>query len=482
MKALPLPLIVLCLSFTAWANDFFDNSANQWQFNDQARERLDNRRNQPTLEEQIQAEPAIMLGDDQNSTATLAQEIFVQINQQNWVKVKQLLSYYLVSPHRDPSLVAYAEANLAEAQGNLSLALEKYERTLSYLPDFTRGKMDYARALFKNGEDKEAKQIFLSVMTPDLPLPVQHNLNLYLDALERRNEWKFYAALDYFKDDNINLTSGASLCLLSISSDLCAARWSAPGALPSHGVNYTFTAEKFTPLKGRHGLMFRSLVYASDYTQDNLYNIGMANMALGYAYRTPNHRLFIAPTFEAYWQSNRRLYTAGGMMAELRSQLTPRWQNTFSINWQDIQYVREEEKDNDAKQYLVTLNQLYALSDKTLLFGGVDYIRRKLDPFPMASFERSGVRVGMFHTVSSWFDVTMSASRRWRKYDEYNPIYGGLRQDTEDFYSLALGFPRLQVQGVKPSLYVQHFDTDSSLPLFFSYRRTQAGIRMEKSF
>lgn len=481
MKALFPPLIFLCLSSMAWANDFLDNSANQWQFNDQARERLDNRRNQPTLEEQIQAEPALTIGDGRNSTAAMEQKIFTQINQQNWPAVKQLLSHYLVSPRRDPSLVAYAEANLAEAQGNLPLALEKYERVLSYLPQFTRGKMDYARALFKNSEDKEAKEIFLSVMTPDLPMPVQHNINLYLDALEKRNEWRFYAALDYFKDDNINLTSDASLCLLSIGSDFCAARWSAPKALPSHGVNYTFTAEKFTPLKGRHGLMFRSLVYGADYTQDNLYNIGMANMAFGYAYRTSSHRWFLAPTFETYWQSNRRLYTAGGLMAEVRSQLTPNWQNTLTINWQDIQYVRDEEKDNNAQQYLVSLNQLYALSNKTLLFGGVDYIRRKLD-FPVASFHRSGVRVGIFHTFNPWLDVTMSASRRWRKYDEYNPIFGGLRKDTEDFYSLALGLPGLQVQGIKPSLYVQHYDTESTLPLFFSYRRTQVGIRMEKSF
>lgn len=481
MKALFPLLIGLCLSPLTWANDFLDNSSNQWQLIDQARDRLDNSRSQPTLEEQIQAEPVMALGEDQNSTATLAQEIFVQINQQHWPRVKQLLGHYLVSPQRDPSLVAYAEANLAEAQGNLPLALEKYERVLSYLPQFTRGKMDYARALFKYGEDKEARQIFLSVLTPDLPVAVQSNINLYLDALEKRNEWKFYASLDYFKDDNINLTSDASLCLLSIGNDLCVARWSAPSALPSHGVNYTLTAEKFTPWKGRHGLMFRSLVYGSDYTQDNLYNIGILNMALGYAYRTPNHRWFLAPTFETYWQSNRRLYTAGGLMAEVRSQVTPNWQNTLTINWQDIQYVRDEEKDNDAQQYLVTLNQLYALSNKTLLFGGVDYIRRKLD-YPIASFHRSGVRVGIFHTFNSWLDVTMSASRRWRKYDEYNPIFGGLRKDTEDFYSLAVGFPSLQVQGIKPSLYVQHYDTESTLPLFFSYRRTQAGIRMEKSF
>lgn len=470
----------LCLSSMAFANPFIDNTANQWQLIDQARDRLDAARMAPSLEDQLQSEPMLSFDQDPNNVATLEQHIFALINQQNWPGLKQLMSHYLVSPNRDPSLVAYAEANLAESQGNLPLALQKYEQVLSYLPQFTRGKMDYARALFKNNHDQEARSYFMASMSADLPIAVQSNINLYLDALTRRNEWKFYAGLDYFRDDNINLTSDQSLCLLEISSQ-CAARWSAPQPIASHGINYTFSAEKFTPLKNQHGLMFRSVAFGSDYVEHKLYNTAMLNLALGYAYRTPRHQWFLAPTYEIRLEGDRSSYTAGGLMAEVKSEVTANWQSTLTVNWQDIRYSRQEEQDNNAKQSFVSLNELYVLSNNTILFGGIDYVRRKLD-FDAASFERPGIRAGIYHAPNSWLDITLFGSRRWRKHDDINPLFGGQRKDTEDFVSLSIGFPKLQVKEIKPSLYVQHYETESSLPLFFSYNRTQLGLRFEKSF
>ena len=86
---------------------------------------------------------------ESDSEADQGEALFNAVNRSDWQTVRPLLEHYIQQSEYDPDIASFARASLARGEGKWKAAKQEYETLLQRHPDFTRGRLDYARLLLK---------------------------------------------------------------------------------------------------------------------------------------------------------------------------------------------------------------------------------------------------------------------------------------------------------------------------------------------
>ena len=86
---------------------------------------------------------------ESDSEADQGEALFNAVNRSDWQTVRPLLERYTQQSEYDPDIASFARASLARGEGKWKTAKQEYETLLQRHPDFTRGRLDYARLLFE---------------------------------------------------------------------------------------------------------------------------------------------------------------------------------------------------------------------------------------------------------------------------------------------------------------------------------------------
>ena len=103
--------------------------------------------------------------------ADQGEALFNAVNHSDWQTVRPLLERYTQQTEYDPDIALFARASLARGEGRWKDAKQDYETLLQRHPDFTRGRLDYARLLFEGRLNREATSEFMRLQTKTCPKP-----------------------------------------------------------------------------------------------------------------------------------------------------------------------------------------------------------------------------------------------------------------------------------------------------------------------
>jgi len=110
----------------------------------------------------------------------------------------------------DPIGPAFRQAQELIRAGRFEQAAPILEWILRTRPELVRVQLDYALVLFRLGRDAEAREIFLAIRRkPDLPAPVQRNVEDFLERIRDREPLQFGFDFGLWRDGNINNASEA---------------------------------------------------------------------------------------------------------------------------------------------------------------------------------------------------------------------------------------------------------------------------------
>lgn len=387
--------------------------------------------------------------------------------------LSSLNEVYLKHPRADKILAARAEGMAARYRGDYRTAAEIYNRLHREQPDNPRITLDTAAILFEDKQWKEARALFKTALqTPDLPEKVARNVRPYLTAEKEANGWQFGGSISLTENRNAN-NAAPRYCTPLGCSEAKQER--------ALGLNYFVSAEKNTPLKGHHNLLFRSHFGGTSYYFDkkSQYDSAFGRAYLGWQFQNAQTALSILPFYQ--WQlagSSERperpqreqtfktdmLGHAVGVQTAWSSHLTPRLQSHLSAELYR-QHYRPSEKAlrQNGRHGSLFASSAYRLTPQHNVFAGIGagifrperqtvggqannqaYTRYSLNGgwsavWPQAGGLNSRVRVSVAR--KQYRHQALNSNFQWQP-----------QRNLEIRYSLSLAHPKLSLHGFTPKL------------------------------
>jgi len=161
----------------------------------------------------------------EHSSPAVGQALYLSLQSQQWPEAQRFLNDYLTFADRDPLLVHYAQGLLARKRGDFSQSVAEFTALLNRQPGFLPARLELARTLFEDGQEREAENTFTETLESiDASDPktagVRKSIGLFRDALEQRQAWTGAFAFGPEWTDNVNRTSASQTCLMVIDGRL----------------------------------------------------------------------------------------------------------------------------------------------------------------------------------------------------------------------------------------------------------------------
>jgi len=422
----------------------------------------------------------------ENTPNDVGQALYLMLAQRQWALARGFLREYRQLADHDPLLLHYAQGLLHRADGEHARAIAEFTALLALQPDFMLARLELARTLFEDQQDREAAALFDSIQAS---LAVEDARNagvrgtvaLFQQALRNRSRWEGSLALGPQWNDNLNRSSASRICLYQLGNE-CLLDRQTPAALSGSGVEYDATLARRVAVAGHHGVYLRSLLYGQLYRDAGAYNEASFAAQAGYSYRSASHRLSLAPTFDYYRWGRQTLYGGWGAHAEWSWTPRPRHLLRIEADSKALRYRNAGLADNyDGSQNTLSLTYFNALNEQWTLFAGGDLGDSGARQGVNAYLQR-GLRAGAVLQWPEGFATTVMASLRERRHDAFNALLDKRREDTEQNYTLVIKASRWAMAGFVPVLTLRRTVARSTVGWLYSYDKNVASLKLERGF
>ncbi|MEE7546646.1 DUF560 domain-containing protein [Xanthomonas sp. Kuri4-1] len=420
----------------------------------------------------------------EHTASDVGRALYLSLQHRQWDAVAHFLREYLTLPDRDPLLVHYAQGAVARNQGRYREAARQYRALLALKPDFLPGRLELARVLFEDQQDREAEQAFAAIAAAiDAGDPktegVRASVASFRQALAERRGWNGSVALGPAWSDNVNRTSASSTCLFLLEGQCFFSR-STPDAIVAAGYDYDASLDRRLPLGGHHGLYLRSLLFGQGYRDHSAYNEMTTTTQAGYSYRSGRHAIALAPAFEYYALGNAALYGAWGLHAEWSWTRSPRSLFKLEADYKDLRYRHPDYANHyDGAARSAYATYFRSLGTQWTLFGGIDVVDSAAAQAPDGYLQK-GARLGASRQWPAGFVATLFASYRQRDYGAYSAVLGARRHDDEQGYTFVVRAPRLAFAGFTPLLTLRHTRVASNVDWLYGYEKASVSLKLER--
>lgn len=416
--------------------------------------------------------------------------------------LESLTSVYRKQPQANPVLLARAEAAIARLKGDYGRAVRAYRSLNENDPEDKRIALDMAAVLFEDRQWRESDGLFAkTAAAPDLPEEVLNNIGAYRREIAAAQKWRIRGGASITHDKNVN-DAAPAYCL-----PLGCVEQKAENAT---GIRYQVSAEKNTPLKGHHNIVFRSHMSGVSYYFDkkSQYDNAFGRAYLGWQYQNARTTFNILPFYQ--WQlagtdewSNKTernrtlnmdmLAHAAGVQTALSHQITPRLQGFVSAETYRQNYREQERAErNDGRHYSLYGSLAYRLSPAHTVFagwgGGV--LRTEKDTLAGRSNNAGNTR----HSINGgWWaawpklgglgtQLQLSYTGRRYRGQALDTDFEWMRQrNHETAYSFSLAHPKLSVAKLTPKLTWEHQRTRSTHK-WAERKQNRVFVEIEKTF
>ena len=418
------------------------------------------------------------------------------VNAQNAAETLRLLEIYKKQPDADADMVRFAEANLAVFRGDLPGAIALYREIYQDNPQFVRARLDLARLLFVDRQNREAAKLFAGIDIPERPA-VNEKIKGFADALSERDAWNGSLSIGAGHDSNINRSSAATMLreqqscgfdsngqpILDANGNFtCRSEWlpmKTPDALDGRMWTYEAAVERRISLKGHHGIRFSGYALGRIYPENRDYTEHSVSLGGGYSFQNRNTSLSIGPQVQYDW--------TGGAMQDSNAGIAASYNRTFA-DQVSLGVQLEHKYDRyrggyehfNGPQTLLFATAVYALPRNTVLFGGYDYLRKnsreKVD-----SYRRHGLRLGLDKRFASGIGATLLAVWRKTAYQDYHAWLDTRRKDSERTLQLDLKYDHPALRGLTPVLTLKRVNNHST-SWVNRYKRSEITFKLQYAF
>ncbi len=416
----------------------------------------------------------------------VGQALYLMLQHRQWAMARRFLDEYNTLPQRDALLVHYATALLARQDGQHARAVAELTALLALKPDFLLARLELARTLFEDQQDREAGQLFDAIAASldegdERSAGVRTTVATFQKALRNRRSWQGSASMGPQWSDNVNRTTASRTCMVFLGGE-CVWLRQTPDPISAWAADYDAVLSRRQPLAGHHGLYVRALAYGQSYRNAAAWNEASLAVQAGYSYRSAAHMLSLAPSFDYYAWGNRALYGALGAHAEWSWLAARDAMFKVEADWKDLRYRNAVLADNyDGANRALYATWYQGIGKRWMLFGGVD-ISDGDAPRQMDAWLQRGARVGATLQWPQGFNATAMASLRQRSYRAYNSLLAARRQDDEQNYTLVIKATRWALAGFTPVFTLRRNVVHSNVDWLYSHDRHAASVKLERAF
>lgn len=406
--------------------------------------------------------------------------LFHTINQGQPLALRHFLNEHADRFDHNEPLWLYAQASLARLEGRIRAAEQGYRDTLKQAPDFVRARLDLAKLLFDDQQNREAQHAFGALDNHALPPPVRNNINLYQQALELRERWQGSISLGPIANNNINQSSQTNQCLFSYQQE-CLIERSTPAAIATSGLSYEGTLSKYWSLSGHHGLYGRGLIYGQHIPNHHLYNETTMQLGIGYQFANATQRFSFGPIWVGHREANHQQFNGVGVAAQWRIQPHNNIAWDMYAERKTIRYTHADYQQNNS-----TDNNIYVTFSTAWPQGwrshiGFDYLRRNTDQ-AVNSYQQKGVRLGVEKPFAQGFVASLGGAFYAIDYDAYNALLEHTRHEHKWTFNATISAPQWQIGGFSPKLSWQRTRVNSNVDWLYSYDQDQLMLSFQRLF
>lgn len=363
---------------------------------------------------------------------------------------------------------------LAEARGELSIAINRFRDILRDEPGNPRVRLELARAFFLKGDDANAARQFQLARAGKLPPAVQKNVDNYLAVIRARRSWSLSLSLALAPDSNINsATAARQVDIFGLPFDL-----SSNGRARSGAGLAIDAAGEWAPRVGRN-LRFRlgGSIDSLDY-RDGAFDDTTLLAYAGPSWTLGRWTLSPVVTGAARWYGGDALSSGPGARLEVDGQPSARLHFSAALERQQLTYAINPGQSGPLTA--ATADVAYALSPAALGHLSLNLARQDARDGAYANTLAS-LSVGYLRELPRGFSVSIEPGYARAKYDAPLAAFGITRRDTIARVSLSVLNRQLAFKGFSPRLAYSYTADWSSVPLY-SYRKSRVEVRLTRQF
>lgn len=411
-------------------------------------------------------------------TDNLTLALLQAINNWQGDEIRRLLALYQQLPDKDADMVLFARANVAIADNDLSGAIALYRQLYDRNPLFLRGRLDLARLLFIDQQNRESHQLFHNLYIAGHP-QINQKIRSFVDALDDRTAWRGSLSAGPIYVSNLNQSSEGAILRPQRSCEMdehglpvidemgrlnCNTVFLpayAAKAVSATGLGYELSLNKLIPLRGHHNMQLLASGFGRWYRGAMAYNEHNTYLNPSYLYQNKTSTFGTGPVYQLSMQGRRLQNSSSGLNINISHAFSPRAYAGLQAQYKYDNYrSRPYQRFNGVQGTLFT-NLVYVLADNWVMFGGYDFLR-KSSREQVDSFQRHGVRLGLNKKFSWGADATLQASWRKSRYQDYNAWLQTRRRDQTWTYQLDVKLDKLTIANMTPVLSYQHTRNHSS--------------------
>lgn len=384
----------------------------------------------------------------------------------------------ILEAHPDDIEARFLEGTIAAEEKRWTDAIEWYRGILSQHPDLVRVRLDYARALFEDGQDEEADYNFRLAL-PDVPDAVAANIYGYLNQIDRRKRFTYGLSVGASLDSNINAAAAISqLTLFGLPFTLSPNNRATSGV----GLVVNGSGEYRLPLADdpwQLRLRFGGGLYRAEYFGGH----SKFDDMIARVYSGPQ-LLFDRGDFSLLGVANMRWYGNDpynwgyGPRAEVRYSLTNRILLQAGLEYTPDWYHTQTFQNGHLLTGLATTSYVISPASYVSLITGIEHEHAVAPDFSNLSY-----RIGLGYQHELPLGITLYAEPEvlLSYYAAPNPFFGTTRRDRLVQALLTLSKRDWRFWGFIPSVTYTFSDNKSNQPLF-AFRRHQLLIGFSKAF
>ncbi|KGQ37031.1 hypothetical protein JP36_07990 [Gallibacterium genomosp. 1] len=401
------------------------------------------------------------------------------IQQRDFNLINTFLSLYLTFPKPDQFLVLFAESLLAQNEQNYTKSINLLRRILAINPKLNPVRLELAKALFLNQQNNEAQAQFELVKSDNLPPALEQLIDLYLEAIQRRNRWYSQFNAYYTQTDNVN----------NVSSDINIGNTGFrknPSMLPqsAHGIAFSNNIGKDFNLISTHYLALGNYLNGKYYWDNHDYTDIQDRLNLGYKYKNAVQQLAILPFYQWRWVANKRYQQSYGISLAWSHWLNNHFQLSNTLEYAKNKYSQTKILDGNSKSISSTL--FWLPKSTQFIYIGFDALWENTQE-KQYSHHTHSLRLGWKQEWKLGISSQINFSISKRKYHD-QAVLGGIlplnktRKDHIYQANLTLWKRDWQWWNITPKLQFNWKQQVSNIPSMYSYTDKNINLLFEKQF
>ena len=429
-------------------------------------------------------------------TSELMGALLQAVNREDVKQTEYLLQQYRALPNYDPDMVLFVQANQAVWQDNIDQAISLYQTIYRRNPQFLRGKLDLARLLFVDKQNKEAEMLFDDIRLPEKPV-VQQKVEQFRTALQNRRQWHGNLSIGGGYDSNLNRSNGATVWRSQYSCfDLDGSLFldkqgktacqdiripaTAEQSISSQMFTYDAGLSRKQPLSGHHYLGINVNAYGNIYPEHREYTEHNISFQPAYHYQSYRHQASFEPVYQLSMIGGHAFNSSSGVQIRYGYEFSPRTYSDIQIQYKYDHYRAKNLRHFNGSQISMFTNTVHRFPSGWMVFGGYDFLQKN-SLEEVDSYRRHGVRLGVYQSFDIGIEASFQAAYRHTRYFDYNAWFETTRQDNEQVYSLDLTLNKLAIKNTVPVISLKRTRNQSNVWLN-KYRRNEVAIKLNYVF